>query len=87
MKNIKLNQTDTKELITAVRRIIGQLKSVERDLEEKNVSGQTFTQLLAIKGGANKVCKEIISRGVMSSIQTYSKEEIDKALNVIFKLG
>ena len=87
MKNINLEEQDTKELITAVRRVIGQLKHVEKDLEEKKVRGQTFTQLLAIKGGANKICKEIISRGVMSNIQSYSKEEIDSALDIIFKLG
>lgn len=87
MRNIKLNERDTKELVTGVRRIIGQLKSVEKDLEETKISIQTFNQLLAIKGGASKICKEIISRGVINRIQDYSKEEIDKALDIIFKLG
>jgi DNA-binding FrmR family transcriptional regulator len=86
MRNIILAEDDTKQLVTAVRRIIGQLKSIETEIEKNNINDQTFTQLLAVKGGASKICKEIISRGVIDSIQNYSREELDKALDIIFKL-
>jgi DNA-binding FrmR family transcriptional regulator len=86
MKNIKLTEKDRKQLITAVRRVIGQLRNVEKELEEDTVGDHTFTQLLAVKGGASKVCKEIISRGVIDNLQTYSRKEIDQALDIIFKL-
>ncbi len=86
MKSIKLSETDRKQLTTAIRRVIGQLRSVEKELEEDTVGDHTFTQLLAVKGGTSKICKEIISRGVIDNIQNYSRAEIDQALNIIFKL-
>ena len=86
MKNIKLTQKDRTYLTTAVRRVIGQLRNVEKELQEDTVGDHTFTQLLAVKGGASKVCKEIISRGVIDHLQTYTRKEIDQALDVIFKL-
>ena len=86
MKNIKLTEKDRKHLTTAVRRVIGQLRNVEKELQEDTIGDHTFTQLLAVKGGASKVCKEIISRGVIDNLQSYSRKEIDKALDVIFKL-
>jgi DNA-binding FrmR family transcriptional regulator len=86
MKNIKLSEKDRKHLTTSVRRVIGQLRNVEKELEEDTIGDHTFTQLLAVKGGTSKICKEIISRGVIENLQNYSRKEIDQALDVIFKL-
>jgi|GEM_PF-5616016 len=83
---IPLSDKDVKELVIAVKKVIGQLQSVLLTISENKVTDQTFTQLLAVKGGASRVCKEIISRGVLQHINRYSKEELDQALNVIFKL-
>jgi DNA-binding FrmR family transcriptional regulator len=86
MKSIALSDADTKHLITSIRRVVGQLKSVEKELEDSKVNDQTFTQLLAVKGGTSRICKEIISRGVVNNLQNYTRAEIDKALDIIFKL-
>lgn len=83
---IPLTDGDIKELNTAVKRIIGQLQSISLILTENKVTDQTFTQLLAVKGGASRICKEIISRGVLAHIDKYTMEELDQALNIIFKL-
>jgi len=85
-KNIKLSPEDRKKLSTAVKRIIGQLQAINLVIEENQVTDQTFTQLLAVKGGASRVCKDIISKGVLSNIKNYSLQELDQALDIIFKL-
>ena len=72
--------------MVGVKKIIDQLNSVYALLENDNISNATFIQLLAVKGGASKFCKEIISRGVVPQIKDYSEKEIDNALNIIFKL-
>lgn len=85
-KQVTLTKEDNAYLIISIKKIIGQLQSISSVIENDKVNSQTLTQLLAVKGGASKVCKEIISRGVLSQIHKYNKEELDKALNIIFKL-
>lgn len=87
MHKIKLTNDDRKNLVMAIKKIIGQLQSISLVIENDKISEQTFTQLLAVKGGASKVCKDIIAKGVLSHLQEYSPEELDNALNIIFKLG
>jgi DNA-binding FrmR family transcriptional regulator len=86
IRKIVLNQTETEQILISLKKIIGQLNSIYNNIEQGNVNSQTFTQLLAVKGGASRVCKEIIGLGVLPVLDKYSKEEINQALDIIFKL-
>jgi DNA-binding FrmR family transcriptional regulator len=86
MRKIVLNEKDKDEILIALKKIIGQLNSIYNNIDQGNVNSQTFTQLLAVKGGASKVCKDIIGLGVLPVLDKYSKEEINQALDIIFKL-
>lgn len=83
---IKLSQADRKAITVSISRIIGQMQSISQIVENDKVSEQTLTQLLAVKGGSSKICKDIISKGILSQIDKYSLADLDKALNIIFKL-
>jgi len=86
MRVIPLDEKDRRELSISVKKIIGQLQSIGLIIENNKIDDQTFTQLLAVKGGASNICKEIISRGVLTQLDKYSSEELDRALEIIFKL-
>ncbi len=86
MPEIQLSQKDIKDITISIKKIVGQLQSVSMVIENNQVKGQTFTQLLAAKGGVSKICKDIISKGVLSQLDKYSLTELDEALNIIFKL-
>jgi DNA-binding FrmR family transcriptional regulator len=87
MHKIKLTEEERRALVMSIKKITGQLQSISLVIENDQITEQTFTQLLAVKGGASKVCKDIIAKGVLTQIQEYSPEELDNALNIIFKLG
>lgn len=86
MPEIQLSEKDIKDITISIKKIVGQLQSVSMVIENNQVTGQTFTQLLAAKGGVSRICKDIISKGVLSKIDKYSLSELDAALNIIFKL-
>lgn len=86
MKRINLTQKDRKDLKSNINKIIGQLQAVSNTLDNDEVNEQIFIQLLAVKGGASRICKEIIFRGVVKNLDQYSEEEINRALEIIFKL-
>ena len=86
MPEIQLSEKDIKDITISIKKIVGQLQSVSMVIENNKVTGQTFTQLLAAKGGVSRICKDIISKGVLNQIDRYSLTELDAALNIIFKL-
>lgn len=86
MNDIILSQKDIDQLSISLKKIIGQLQSLSDQINEKKINNQTFVQLLAAKGGVSRVCKDIISKGILSNLSNYSKEELDNALNIILKL-
>jgi DNA-binding FrmR family transcriptional regulator len=86
-RKIDLSEESRRSLIVSVKKILGQLEAIKTVLENNQVEDQTFNQLLAVKGGATKICKEIIAKGVMPNLHKYSQEEIDNALEIIFRLG
>jgi DNA-binding FrmR family transcriptional regulator len=86
MNQIKLKPDDKKAIATSTKKVIGQLQSILTIIEEDRVTDSTFNQLLAVKGGASRICKEIISKGVLANIQAYSPQELDHALDIIFRL-
>lgn len=87
MKKIKISKVDKDRLMMATKKIIGQMQSIAAIIDSDQITDQTFIQLLAVKGGASKICKEIISKGVLKNLKDYTPEEIDNALNIIFKLA
>lgn len=86
MRAIKLPPKDIQQLSISLKKIIGQLQSLSDQINEKSINDQTFVQLLAAKGGISRVCKDIISKGILSNLNEYSTEELDNALNIILKL-
>ena len=86
MYKIKLSPEERKDLIISMKKIVGQMQAVIDVVENDKVREQTLTQLLAVKGGTTKVCKDIISHGVLKHIKDYKFEDLDKALTIIFKL-
>jgi DNA-binding FrmR family transcriptional regulator len=86
MNEIKISPQHKKEIITATKKVIGQLQSILLVIEEDKITDSTFNQLLAVKGGASRICKEIISKGVLANITNYTPQELDHALDIIFKL-
>jgi len=86
MRKITLQIKDKRSVIISLKKIIGQLQSIAEVVENDKITDQTFTQLLAVKGGASRVCKDIISKGVLSNLDKYSTDELEAALEVIFRL-
>lgn len=86
MHSIQLEPKDIKQLSISLKKIIGQLQTLTDQINDKKINDQTFTQLLAAKGGISRVCKDIISKGILSNLSEYTTEELDQALTIILKL-
>lgn len=85
-QNIKLTDEQTKAVVISCKKIIGQLQTIQSDIESKNFSASIFTQLLAVKGGTSRVCKDIIAKGILTQLHKYNQEELEQALDIILKL-
>lgn len=86
MAKLNLSEDQQKKIITSLKRISGQIKSIQNLVEDNNIDEGIFAQLLAVKGGASRVCKDIIMECVLGQIEKYSKAELEKAIEIILKL-
>ncbi|MBC7406161.1 MAG: metal-sensing transcriptional repressor [Candidatus Parcubacteria bacterium] len=85
-KTIKLTDDQAKSMVISCKKIIGQLQTIQTKIESKNLDASIFTQLLAVKGGASRVCKDIIAKGILTQLHKYNQQELEHALDIILKL-
>jgi DNA-binding FrmR family transcriptional regulator len=86
MKTLIIQDEDRKQLSIAAKKIVGQMQSILNQIENGELTDQMLIQLLAVKGGASRMCKDLIAKGVVPQLKDYSEKEIDQALEIIFKL-
>ena len=86
MNQITIQDKDKKTMITSLKRLTGQIQNIIKKIEEDKISNETFTQLLAIKGGTSRVCRDLIVKGVLVNLNEYSQEELEKAVDIILRL-
>lgn len=86
MKNFQIAVEDRKKIIQNINKIIGQLESIKREVEENEACEETFYLLLAAKGACNRVGKDMVNKGLLSCMSSYSQAELEKALDLLFKI-
>lgn len=86
MKNLTLSGDDRKKIIQNINKIIGQLESVKKDVEENHACLETLYLLMATKGAASRVGQDMLSSGVLKCMDKYSQKDIEKTIALIFKL-
>jgi DNA-binding FrmR family transcriptional regulator len=70
----------------SINRIIGQLDSIKSEILNDEACDESLTQILAIKGGVERVGLDLLSKGVLDCLQDYSKEELSIVFKNMFKL-
>lgn len=86
MNKIDIKETERKAILNNLKKVQGQIKAIVDKVEANDINDGIFTQLLAIKGGASRACKDLISKGVLPNIKSYSAKELDQALSIILML-
>jgi len=78
---------ETKEdLLMRLRRIEGQVKGIQKMLEEDKYCADIITQISAVRAAVNKVGSLILEKHSMTCIQNaVSSEDKEKALNELAK--
>lgn len=86
MNKIKISETDRKTIAINLKKVLGQVNSIMEKVQNDNITDDILTQLLAVKGGASRCCKDIITKGIMPNINKYTQKELDGALSILFKI-
>lgn len=78
--------SDKKKLIVGINRIIGQLETIKSDIVTDNACDETLTQIMAVKGGVEKIGRELVGKGILDCLQSYSRDELEIIIKNMFKL-
>ena len=75
-----------KKLSSAINRIIGQLETIKTEINNDNSCDESLIQIMAIKGGVEKVGREMVGSGILDCLNDYSREELEVIIKNLFKL-
>jgi len=82
-----LLKDDEKQKISAdINKIIGQLEAIKRDVLADDACDESLNQILAIKGGVEKIGRELIGKGVLACLSDYSPAELEVIIKNLIKL-
>jgi Uncharacterized protein conserved in bacteria len=87
MEEKDVNSTEKKEdLLKRLRRIEGQVKGIQKMIEEEQYCGDILTQISAVRAAVNKVGTLVLKNHSMSCIENLvSAEDKEKAVNDLAK--
>ena len=84
MDNVKIESKD--DILKRLRRIEGQVKGIQRMIEEEKSCSDILTQVAAVRAAINKTGSLILEKHSMTCIQNAaSAQDKDKALNDLAK--
>jgi DNA-binding FrmR family transcriptional regulator len=84
---IKLKPEDKRKITISIKKIIGQLQTILSDVEGNHACDETLTQLMAVRGGVSRVGKDMIGLGILACMNKYTKEELQTAIEALYKMG
>lgn len=86
-KHFILSDSEKNKTAIAINKIIGQLETIKRDVMTDNACDETITQILAIRGGVSSIGQNLVGKGILDCLNSYSREEMELILKNMFKLS
>jgi DNA-binding FrmR family transcriptional regulator len=75
-----------KKLSSAINRIIGQLETIKTEINNNDSCDESLVQIMAIKGGVEKLGREMVGNGILDCLDQYSRQELEIVIKNLFKL-
>lgn len=83
--NLLLKKNEQDQLVKQVNRIIGQLDKIREEVLLNNVSDETMLQILAARGGTNKLATDLVAFGLLNTLKKKKSVEVSKAVSNFLK--
>jgi DNA-binding FrmR family transcriptional regulator len=81
-----LSEGDKTKTTIAINKIIGQLETIKKDVNADNACDETLTQILSIRGGVSSLGRNLVGKGILDCLESYSREEMELVIKNLFKL-
>jgi len=85
--HIIIDDQERTKLVQSLSRIMGQLQNIKNEIDCNDACSETFTQLLAVRGGINKIATDLVGFGILDCMQNKSKTELQAMIQNIFKVS
>lgn len=87
MTELEINDAEKKEdILKRLRRIEGQVKGIQKMIEEEKYCGDILTQISAVRAAVNKVGTLVLKNHSMTCIENLvSSEDKNQAMNDLAK--
>jgi DNA-binding FrmR family transcriptional regulator len=86
-KHFVHDSSQKSKLTSSINRIIGQLETIKDDINNDNSCDESLIQIMAVKGGVEKVGREMVGNGILDCLSNYSREELESVIKNLFKIS
>lgn len=81
--DLNLSPEERKKAIARINRIIGQLNSVKKDLEDDHACEESLIQLQAARGAIASLINILIEEGILECLSEYPQDQINSIIRKI----
>jgi DNA-binding FrmR family transcriptional regulator len=85
-KHFVHTEDQKKKLISSINRITGQLEKIKTEIINDDSCDESLVQIMAIKGGVEKIGREMVGNGILDCLGQYNRKELEIIIKNLFKL-
>lgn len=86
-KHFILSNSEKEKTTRSINKVIGQLETIKRDVMNDEACDESLNQILAVRGGVESVGRELVGKGILDCLGSYSKDELEIIIKNLFKLS
>ena len=83
--HLQLKKPDQELLNRQINMIMGQLRSIQEEIAINDACDETLTQVLAVRGGINKLVTDLVGLGILDCLKGKRQTEVTKAIQNLLK--
>lgn len=83
--HLKLKKSEQDQLVKQINRIVGQLDKIREEILLNDACDETLLQVLAARGGTNKLITDLVAFGILDCLRGRKKAELSKAIGNLLK--
>jgi DNA-binding FrmR family transcriptional regulator len=83
--HLKLKKPDQEALNRQINMIMGQLRRIQEEIATDDACDETLTQVLAVRGGINKLVTDLVALGILDCLKGKRQAEVTTAIQNLLK--
>ena len=83
--HLKLSKQEQEAISKQINMVIGQMRRIQDEIIQNDACDETLTQVLAARGGINKIVTDLVAMGILDCLKGKKQKEVTIAIQNLLK--